>query len=341
MTELRRSTLRDVARLAGVSEQTVSNVVNDRAAVKAETRERVLKAAETLDYRVNRAARLLKTSRSSLLALIFPNITNPIYAEVASVVAAAAAARDYSVMLANSGRDAQAERRLVEVAADLQVAGILLSSVDPEGHAARRALRYRLPCVQFLNRDPAWTGDYFGAANVKGARDAVAGLIALGHRRIGHLRGLSSFVAEERLRGHIEAHAEAGLAHDPALVAQGQFSREGGAEACAALIEAHPEMTAVFCASDLMAYGALDAAAARGLRVPDDLSVVGFDDTSFSSLAGVSLSTVRFDIGRLAGRAVDRLIARIEGRMGDDASAVTEIVPCEIVRRGSAAAPGR
>ena len=337
MTDLRKPTLRDVALLAGVSEQTVSNVLNDRLPVRQETRERVVAATHQLNYRVNKLARSLKTSRSALIAVIFPSVTNPIYAEVANVVSRAAAKRGYAVMLAISDREPANEAQLVETALDHQVAGILLSSIDPTGTAGRRATALGVPCVQLLNRDPSWTGDYFGANNVRGAREAVAALIAAGHNKIGHLRGLSSFVGDERLRGYQEALIDAGIGFDPALVALGNFSRDGGGHACAGLLDMHPEMTAIFCASDLMAYGALDEIARRGRSVPNDIALVGFDDTSFSSLAGVSLTTVRFGIEALAEASVDRLIARIEGRVASDAAAVLQIQECELVLRASSA----
>ena len=339
MTESRKPTLRDVARLVGVSEQTVSNVLNNRPNVRPEMRERVLKGAVALNYRVNKLARSLKTSQSTLIALIFPSVTNPIYAEAADVVSRAAMRRGYSIVLANSGREPRIETQLVETALDHRVAGILLSSIDPTGGSGRRAVAGDVPCIQLLNRDPVWTGEYFGANNVLGARDAVAWLIAQGHRKIGHLRGLVSFVAEERLRGYRYALTGAGLAYDPTLVAPGQFSRAGGGEACAVLLDRHPDMTALFCASDLMAYGALDELSRRGLSAPKDLSVVGFDDTSFSSLAAISLTTVQFDIEGLASAAVDRLIARIEDRVPAGAEPVTEIFECRLVQRGSTAPP--
>jgi len=335
MTTLRKPTLRDVARLAQVSEQTVSNVMNERPNVRAETREKVLQAAETLNYRANRLARSLKTSRSNVLAVIFPALINPIYAEAADVVSRAATRRGYLMMLANSQRDPEAERQLVETALDHQVAGLLLSSIDPTGAAGRRAPRFGVPCVQLLNRDPCWTGDYVGAANVAAAREAVATLVADGHRTIGHLRGLVSFVGDERLRGYRDAIVEAGLPLDEALVAPGHFSRKGGAQAFAQLVERNPGMTAVFCGSDLMAYGVLDEARRRGIRVPQDMSVVGFDDTSFSSLGAISLTTVRFDLEAIASAAVDRLIDRVEGRVAFHAEAMTKIFGCTLVRRGS------
>lgn len=333
MSELRKPTMRDVARLAGVSEQTVSNVLNKRPHVSDATRERVEEAAERLNYRINRLARSLKTSRSTLVAVIVPSVTNPIYAEVADVIGRQAARLGYSMMLANSDRDPETEARLVETALDHQVAGLLLASIDPMGRTGRRVGGLGVPCVQMLNRDPFWTGDYFGANNVRGAHDAVANLIARGHRVIGHLRGRASFVAEERLRGYTEALVAAGLEADPGLVAAGRFSREDAALASAALIEARPDMTAIFCASDLMAYGALDELARRGLSVPRDMAVVGFDDTAFSSLDGVGLSTVRFDVDVLAERAVARLVDRIEGRVDLAADPVFDIRPCSLIHR--------
>jgi DNA-binding LacI/PurR family transcriptional regulator len=137
------------------------------------------------------------------------------------------------------------------------------------------------------------------------------------------------------LRGYNEALVGAGFEADPTLVAAGRFSREDAANACATLIETCPGITAIFCASDLMAYGALDELARRGLKVPQDIAVVGFDDTAFSSLDGISLSTVRFDVEALAENAVARLVERVEGRVGAQDEPVFDIQPCSLIHRRS------
>jgi DNA-binding LacI/PurR family transcriptional regulator len=330
-----KTTLKDVARALGVSEQTVSNVINGKPVVKDDTRQRVLEACERMGYRANVLARSLKTSQSSLIALVMPSITNSKYPEIAQTVTMVAAQRGFSIIVAVSDRSAAREAELVNQMLDHQVAGILLSTADNAGVAQQAAGRFGVPCIEIMNRGPRAAQDFVGADNRAGARLAIDHLIELGHRRIGHIRGLPIFTGNERAEGYAEALVAHGIPVDPDLTESGDYSREGASAAIKKLLARAPDLTAVFCSSDLMAYGVLDAVGSLGQRVPETLSVVGFDDMAFSSLGPIGLTSIAYDSFNLATLAVRRLTDCIADR---SVMAVTyeEILPCSLVVRGSA-----
>lgn len=330
----RRTTLGEVARSAGVSLQTVSNVVNMKPVVREETRKLVLEHLELCGYRSNALARSLKTNKSQLIGLVVPSITNSMYAEVAESVVHEAEKRGYTVMMAVTKRDAQTEVELVNTIIDHSAAGILISPSDPEAAAGKTAIQIGVPIVEMLNRGVKDGCDVFEADNFNGARIAVAHLIALGHRRIAHISGLSNSTGQARQQGYEQALTDSGIAVDPDLIICGQYMREGGRAACERLLSEAEDVTATFCASDLMAYGAMEALAARGLRVPDDMSLIGFDDMNMSSLPGVNLTTVSFAPAQLAKRAIERLIAIIESPDGALAP-MHDITQCTLIERGS------
>ncbi len=331
-----KTTLRDVARSTGVSEQTVSNVINGKPVVKEDTRLMVLEACDRLGYRANALARSLKTNQSSLIALVMPSVTNSKYPEIAETVAKVAAQKGYSIIMAISDRDPGRELQLIGEMLDHRVAGILLSTSDPDGQSQAIAARYGVPCIEIMNRGPIEDQDFVGADNRVGAQIAVEHLIGLGHRRIGHVRGLDIFTGNERALGYADALAAHGIPLDPQLTVSGRYSREGGEAALRVMLDRAPDVTAVFCSSDLMAYGVLDAAMECGRRVPETLSVAGFDNMAFSSLAPIGLTSVGYDSFALATHAMEHLIARIGDRSGS-APRHYRVVPCSLVVRSSTA----
>ena len=332
-----KTTLRDVARSTGVSEQTVSNVINGKPVVREDTRLIVLEACDRMGYRANALARSLKTNQSSLIALVMPRVTNSKYPEIAETVAKVATQKGYSIIIAISDRDPGRELQLIGEMLDHRVAGILLSTSDPQGQSQAIAARYGVPCIEIMNRGPLETQDFVGADNRVGARMAVEHLIGLGHRQIGHVRGLDIFTGNERAKGYADALTADGLSFDPLLTVQGGYSREGGGAAIRTLLARAPDVTAVFCSSDLMAYGVLDAVADCGRRVPETLSVAGFDNMAFSSLAPIGLTSVGYDSFALATHAMEHLITCI-GNPGSSAPGHYKVVPCSLLVRSSTAA---
>ncbi len=330
----RKVTLAEVARAAGVSHQTVSNVVNNRVVVKEKTRELVLRHLKESGYRGNPVAKSLKTNSSNLIGLIVPSMTNSMYAEVAQAIVREAERRGYTVMMAVTERDAITELCVANTMIDNNVAGILISPSDPDANASRRAFDLEVPFIEILNRSDGVPCDVFEANNRAGARIATEHLIECGHSNIGFIAGIPNSTGRDRFEGYSEALRAAGLVIKPELVVRGDYTRVGGRAACSKLLDCGHVLTALFCASDIMAYGAMDELSARGLRIPQDVAIIGFDDMEMSSLPGVSLSSVSFRPASLAGKAIDRLIAKIIAPDSFDDTCLA-VEPCSLVVRGS------
>ncbi|MCS3444636.1 DNA-binding LacI/PurR family transcriptional regulator [Microbacterium phyllosphaerae] len=312
-----------VASRAGVSGQTVSRVVNDSPRVDPATRERVEQAMAELGYRPHRAARALRTGRSQTIGLVVTTLATVGNSRMLQATAEAAAERGYALTLVTAGESvADAFERLAEQEVD---GAIVLNEASALVPAAQRPAGLRLVVV-----DAPATADLavVHSDHVGGAAAATAHLLSLGHDAVHHLAGpADSFAAAERERGWRETLVAAGI--EPPAVARGDWSAEAGFAAGDALGAA----SAVFCANDQMALGLLRALAEAGRRIPEDVSVIGFDDVPDAANYRPPLTTIRQDFTALAHRAVDLLVAEIEGTAGVEASAV---VPTLLVERASA-----
>lgn len=311
-----------VASRAGVSGQTVSRVVNDSPRVDPATRERVEKAMVELGYRPHRAARALRTGRSQTIGLVVTTLATVGNSRMLQATAEAAAERGYALTLVTAGENvADAFERLAEQEVD---GAIVLNEASALVPAADRPAGLRLVVV-----DAPGAADLavVHSDHVGGAAAATAHLLSLGHETVHHLAGpADSFAATERERGWRETLLAAGV--EPPMVIRGDWSAEAGFAAGDALGAA----SAVFCANDQMALGLLRALAQAGRRVPEDVSVIGFDDVPDAANYRPPLTTIRQDFTALAHRAVDLLVAEIEGTPGTEASAV---VPTVLVERSS------
>lgn len=311
-----------VASRAGVSGQTVSRVVNDSPRVDPITRERVEKAMVELGYRPHRAARALRTGRSQTIGLVVTTLATVGNSRMLQATAEAAAERGYALTLVTAGENvADAFERLAEQEVD---GAIVLNEASALVPAAERPAGLRLVVV-----DAPGAADLavVHSDHVGGAAAATAHLLSLGHETVHHLAGpVDSFAASERERGWRETLLAAGL--EPPMIVRGDWSAEAGFAAGDALGAA----SAIFCANDQMALGLLRALAQAGRRVPEDVSVIGFDDVPDAANYRPPLTTIRQDFTALAHRAVDLLVAEIEGTPGAEASAV---VPTLLVERAS------
>lgn len=295
----RSVTRNDVARLAGVSTAVVSYVVNDGPRpVAPATRERVLDAIEKLGYRPNLAARTLITGKADLLGLVVPDIRNPYFAAIAQEIEAAARARGLTLVLAQSSESGLAE--VVEALSGRLVVGVITAAAPPPGVIVDLH-RQRVPIILFslhtpLTPFPSLWPDYY-----QGARSVARHLIeAHGHRRIGFVTGAEEF--EERERAWRDVLTEAGL--DPSPLLRVPWSMAGGRDAARTLAAEHPDVTAVFVASDQQATGLLAGCHQAGRRVPDDLAVASFDGSPESEFTVPPLTTVAVPMGDMARDAV-------------------------------------
>ena len=333
---MKKSTIEDVAARSGVSTATVSRVLSGSVPARPETRERVLSAARELDYRPSGVARALKRQETRTLGLLITDIANPFYPQIVRSVEEAAHERGYGIVLCNAADDPDRELAYLELLLERRVDGIIVASSRASRRMVEGFHRSAVPVV-LVNSGAAGSGlPSIDTAHRHGARAGAEHLLKLGHRRIGHITAPSwNAAAAPRLAGVRDALRHSHLDPDELLVAEGDGHVEGGVRACGQLI-AEGAVTAVSCYNDLSAIGALRALRSAGVRVPHDVSVVGFDDIEMASWTDPPLTTVRQPTARMGRWAVAQLIdPDSDGRA---APAVVHLEP-ELVVRGSTAPP--
>ncbi|MCG0238842.1 MAG: substrate-binding domain-containing protein [Firmicutes bacterium] len=331
-----RPTIRDVARAAGVSVATVSYVLNGSPAISAETRERVLQAIAALDYRPNRLARGLANRKTDTLALLLPtarSVSDPFLFRFISGVSEAAAQAGYSLLLV-PGRPGLAA--LEELVKDRRADGVILMEVEVRDPRIDYLLTANFPFVLFGRSLEHPEVLWVDLDNELGAMLATRHLLALGHRRIGYIGADRRLVfARHRYQGHLTALREAGVPVDPDLLVEGDLTERSGFRCMERLLALPSPPTAVFAACDAMAIGAKQALAAAGLRVPQDVAVVGFDDSPIAEFAIPPLTTVRQPTFELGAEAVRLLVSRLRGEAQPGEH---RLLPPELVVRTSCGA---
>lgn len=333
------ATLRDVAEHAKVSVRTVSNVVSGYEHVSERMRQRVQAAIEQLDYRPNPVARTLRTGRTGVLALVVPEIDVPYFAELAREIINAAAALGYRVMIDQTGHDHERERDLLTGAdRTMLFDGVLFSPLVTKAELLEMNERTSMPLVLLGEHDFDGRYDHVAIDNVQAARDATSHLIGLGRRRIAAIgaQPLEDYATpQQRTAGYEQALREAGLEPDPDLLRPAvHYRRADGYDAATRLLDHDERPDAIFCYSDLLAMGALRAVFDAGLRVPEDIAIIGIDDIEEGRYSRPSLSTVSLDTPFIARHAV----ARIAERIADpDAPAVEVVAPHAVIPRESTA----
>ncbi|MGA8115937.1 MAG: LacI family DNA-binding transcriptional regulator [Actinocatenispora sp.] len=309
-----RPTLRDVARAAGVSVKTVSNVVNGYVHVSAETRSRVQRAIDALQYRPNMTARGLRSGRTGVLALTVPELNVPYFAELAGLVVAEAEQRGYTVLIDQTNGIRERELVVLGGIRDHLVDGVLLSSLRLSVTDLRERTD-RTPLVLLGERTLDAPADHVGIDNVQAARDATRHLIERGCRRIaaiGAQEGDAGATAQQRLEGYRTALRDAAMPVDPDLVVTATaFHRAEGAAAMATLLDRADLPDGVFCFNDSLALGALRCLHTRGVRVPGQVALIGFDDSEEGRYSFPSLSTIAPDKQAIAEMSVALLVDRI------------------------------
>jgi LacI family repressor for deo operon, udp, cdd, tsx, nupC, and nupG len=310
------ASLKDVATLAGVSIKTVSNVVNDYPYVSTLTRARVKAAIEQLGYRPNLTARNLRTRRTGVLALAIPQLDNAYFAELARDIVDVAREHGYTVLVDNTDGDLGREREVLESVGTRLMDGIIFS---PLGLSPRELAGYpgTTPLVMLGERMSRWSADHVGADSVAMACTAVEHLISVGRRRIaaiGHQPQRWASTSRQRLAGYRRTLRAAGLEPDPALVIPTpRYFRHYGVAAADALLALDSRPDAIFCFNDQLALGVLRRLHELGVRVPDDIAVVGVDDIEDGRFSVPTLTTVAPDKRVIAARAVGLVLERVNG----------------------------
>ena len=329
-----RPTIYDVASEANVAISTVSRVLNGSTEVSDATRDRVQRAIRKLQFQPQRTARSLAQQSTTSVAVALPSATSLFYVEILKGVKDAMRERDMDLLLCNLGSgepSATLQRFLRRGAVD----GLLLASLPVDDSLSDQLAGMQAPVVLLGSQSPAF--DAYWWDDKEGARQATSHLIKLGHRRIAFVAAHAwSYSSAPRLEGYRSALEEAGIEYDPSLVAAGDttkhagYSEEAGAEAMAKLMRQTTPPTAVFAASDVQAYGAWAWARDNSLRVPRDVSIMGYDDLKLSRY--LDLSTVAQGMQAAGRQGAERLLERLEG--GEHARVNVQL-PIEVIARGS------
>lgn len=331
-----------MAQRAGVHAGTASRALNPatRSLVNPETARRVLAAAEELGYRPNPLARGLKTKRSSTIGVLVPDLTNPLFPPIVRGIEDTLAKVGYTALLANSDNNSDQERRHFETMAGRQVEGFIMATAVRDHPLIEDAIAEDVAIVlvnRTVDSDRAFaviTDDH------KGASFAVEHLVGLGHTRIAHMVGPERFsTGRARHQGFRDAMQRAGLRADRSLIRLTKgFLETEGARVFRQLIENKPDLTAVFAGNDLLALGCYDVMAELGIRCPEDISVVGYNDIPFLDKLRPPLTTIRIPHYEMGVRATELLLSRLADPVMDP---VTLQLEPELVVRGSTSAPAR
>ncbi len=338
--ERRPPTILDVASHAGVSKSTVSNVVRGLPGVSEATRRRVRTSIDVLGYRPNILARHLVQQRTSMLGVVIGDLANPFFAEMAKSVERHAAARGYTAIFCNTEGDSSSELAGVESLLQHRVAGIVFLAFSGDSRTMEETLNHNVPVV-FVSCGADW-GDVISVDDVRGGRIATSHLVDAGHRRIAFLSipELQDRSDGDRLRGYVEALRERGI-EDELRVSWSPPSDHGrvnGVETRLVDVFTGPRpVTAVFASNDVAAIALQEFADRVRLRVPEDLSIVGFDDVPMAGLARIGLTTVSQPRDELARLGIAAVADRIEGR--HDGPPRTTLVSVHLVKRRSTAPP--
>lgn len=328
--------IKDIARVANVSYSTVSRALNDSPRVQAQTKAQIQRIAAEMGYFPSAVGRSLVTRRTRTIGIVVSTITDLFFAEVIDAIEETALCHHYSVILTNSGGQPQRELSAIQALRERWVDGILVVSgcSSREDLCAGKGLDIPLVIINNVHREHI--GYSVEVDSVGGGRAATQHLLELGHRRIAHIAGpVTEWDAVERQSGYQQALQAYGLAVDPALIVRGDNRPEGGIAAMQHLLSLPVPPTAVFCYNDATALGAMHAAHTTGLRIPRDLSVVGFDDVDLAPYLEPPLTTVAQPTREMGKRAVQMVLSLLAG----DRTVTDCTLPSNLVVRGSTCAP--
>jgi LacI family transcriptional regulator len=327
----------DIAKAAGVSQSTVSRVLNGNPRVARQTRERVAGVIEQLGYTPNAVARGLATRRTQLVGVVVSDVTNPFYPELLEAIEHQLTAHALKMILSNAGE--RPEDSYMRVLEEHRVDGIVFTAATIDSEVVRTLAHRRFPIVVANRSVDGVECDSVTGDNEAGARAAAQHLLDLGHRRIGVLSGHpGASTSRDRLAGFVAALADAEAEPDPALIRVGWYSYEVAYREAVELLTLDAPPTAIFCLNDLMAFAAINAAVAVGREVPRELSVVGFDDIRMASWERFQLTTVRQPLAEMARTSADLMAQRIDS---PDAPYQRLVFPSLLVRRRTTAPPAR
>jgi LacI family transcriptional regulator len=307
------ATIKDVAREAGVSVATVSKILNYQDYSKAETREKVMATIKRLNYQPNHAAQSMVNKKTGMIALIIPDVRNPFFTEVARGVEDAANKHNYRVMLCNTDEDPLKQQNYLRALQGRIVDGFIIAVASDDSRQLKKINRVELPFV-FIDRECRnYRTDAVIVDNRDGAFKAVRHLLCNGRRRVGFISGKrDTQTGRERLRGYQEALTEAEIPLCQALIKDGKFTGEGGYQAANALLSSGDRPDALFVANNAMTVGVIRALTEAGVRIPEEMALVCFDDADWAEFFTPALTVIRqptYTMGSLAGEILFQRIS--------------------------------
>ncbi len=337
MARLNRSsgniTIIDVAQAAGVSYATVSRVLNNDPHVKSETRERVIKSITRLGYTVNQQARMLAGGRAHVIGLLVPDLGTGYIGEIIRGIDEALAAAQYDLMLYTTHRRKTKESAYVTSLTQGMADGLLLVLPREPGEYLASLRQRHFPYVLIDHQGVGDIESAVGATNWQGGYDATKYLAELGHQRIGFITGTMDLgCSRDRLEGYRAALKDGGLPIDPQLIQEGDFWQPSGFAAAQKLLALPEPPTAIFASNDVMAFGVMEAVRDRGLRIPEDVSIVGFDNIPQAEHVSPQLTTIEQPLAEMGREATHRLLALIDN---PDLPLTRLELPTQLVARAS------
>ena len=307
-------TLKMVAEKAGVSVNTASRAINNKPDISKETKKRILQIAKELGYIRNAAAVALRTKKTGTIGAVIADNRNPFYAEVLNGIEEAAREKNYHIILANTQRDYQKEEEVINLLLAKRVDGLLITPVQDRDDDIKNLIDANIPFVVVGRDFENIEVDAVYNDEVKGGFLATEYLIKKGHKKIASINGfLHKSPAKGRLEGYKKALKKYGIPFDDALVTVGDIDVKDGYERTKQLLEKGLNFTAIFAYNDMMAFGAMQAIKEKGLRIPEDIGLVGYDDIPFASLISPPLTTIRLKKQDLGVESVKLLLSRING----------------------------
>jgi len=307
-------TLKMVAEKAGVSVNTASRAINNKPDINEETKKRILKVAQELGYVRNATAVALRTRRTRTIGVVIADNRNPFYAEVLNGVEEAAREKNYHIILANTQRDYRKEEEAINLLLAKRVDGLLITPVQDRDDDIKNLIDANIPFVVVGRDFENIEVDAVYNDEVKGGFLATDYLIKKGHKRIALIDGfLYKSPAKGRLEGYKKALNKYKIPLDESLISVGDINIEDGYERTKQMLEKNLDFTAIFAYNDMMAFGVMQAIKKKGLRIPEDIGLVGYDDIPFSSLISPALTTIRLKKQELGIESVKLLLSHING----------------------------
>ncbi len=307
-----KPTIYDIAKLAGVSIATVSKVFNGKGRISESTRQRILRISEEINYQPNMLASALTGKKTYTIGLLIPDLVNPFFAELARHVEDRSHELGFNLVICNTDNNADKENKYIQLLRQKSADGIIVATGVRNEALLKELIEQHMPVALIAREQSTLAASSVVVDDYAGGYSAAAYLAEGGHKRIAVLaESLTVSSSKERIRGYRQALGEAGIRYDSSLIYVSDFSVQGGKQMALQALAAHPRPSAIFACNDILAIGAMQAARELGIRIPQELSVVGFDNTILASMTDPPMSTVAQPIQQMGHQVVDLITQEI------------------------------